>query len=73
VGIGRAQSVNQFGAGKMGKYRRARKALRRAKVVWSEFLLLSVFVVLFGAALTVNISDGPMFHMKGAWITHAMQ
>jgi hypothetical protein len=55
----------------MGKYRRARKTLRRAEAVWSEFLLLSVFVVLFGAALTVTISDGPMSHMKGAWVTHA--
>jgi hypothetical protein len=37
VGLGRAQSIDQFGAGKMGKYGRARKALRRAKAARSEF------------------------------------
>jgi hypothetical protein len=54
----------------------AKKSFRRAKLsqaVWRDFLLLSIFVLLFGAAMTATISDGSMPYMKGAWVTQAMR
>jgi hypothetical protein len=42
-----------------------------SKATWQDFLLLSAFVLLFGAAMTATISDGSMPYMKGAWVTQA--
>jgi hypothetical protein len=60
----------------MAKYRRTKKALRRARgtsSAWREFLLLSMFVMLLGAALTATWSSGSMSEMKGAWVAQAMR
>jgi hypothetical protein len=42
-------------------------------MTWREFVLLAMFVMLLGAAMTATISDGPLSHMKGSWVTHAMR
>ena len=68
----RAQPRNSNGAGTMAKFRSARKALRN-RTIWRDFVMLSMFVLLFGAALTATVSDGPMHQMKGAWVTQAMR
>jgi hypothetical protein len=55
---------------------RVKRIIRRAKLsqkAWQDFLLLSAFVLLFGAAMTVSISHGSMPYMKGAWVTQAMR
>jgi hypothetical protein len=54
----------------------AKGIFRRAKLImaaWQQFLLLSMFVSLFGAAIAANISDSSMTYMKGAWATQAMR
>lgn len=40
---------------------------------WREFLVLTIFVLLFGAALIANVSDGSLSHLRGAWVTQAMR
>jgi hypothetical protein len=55
----------------MAKFKNARKALR-TRTVWRDFFMLSMFAMLFGAALTATISDGPMHQMKGAWGAQAI-
>jgi hypothetical protein len=42
-------------------------------MTWREFVLLSFFVLLLGAAMTATISDGPLSQMKGSWVTHALR
>jgi hypothetical protein len=74
VEVGRAQWARAIGAGTMVKSRSARKTPgKRTDSVWKEFLLLSMFVVLLGAALTATWANGPMPQMKGAWVTQAMR
>lgn len=54
----------------------AKRTFRRVKLsmsAWRQFLLLSMFVSLLGAAITANVSDGSMTYMKGAWATQAMR
>jgi hypothetical protein len=40
---------------------------------WREFIVLTIFVLLFGAALIANLSDGSLSHVRGAWVTQAMR
>jgi hypothetical protein len=42
-------------------------------VSWREFIVLAVFVLLFGAAMIANVSDGSLSHVRGAWLTQAMR
>jgi|tagenome__1003787_1003787.scaffolds.fasta_scaffold20746554_4 hypothetical protein len=58
----------------MAKFKRNRKALREGTdKLWRDFLVLSVFVVLFGAALIGTMGSGSMPQMKGAWVAQAMR
>jgi ABC-type microcin C transport system permease subunit YejE len=56
----------------MAKFKNRRKALRN-RTVWRDFFMLSIFVMLFGAALTAIVSDGPLHQMKGAWVAQAIR
>ena len=38
-----------------------------------EFMVLTIFVLLFGTALIANVSDGSLSHVRGAWVTQAMR
>jgi hypothetical protein len=38
---------------------------------WREFIVLAIFVLLFGAAMIANVSDGSLSHVRGAWLTQA--
>jgi hypothetical protein len=40
---------------------------------WREFVVLAIFVLLFGAAMIANVSDGSLSHVRGAWLTQAMR
>jgi hypothetical protein len=40
---------------------------------WREFMVLTIFVLLFGAALLANVSDGSLSRVRGAWVTQAMR
>ena len=42
-------------------------------MTYRDYLWVSVFVILLGAAMTATVSDGPLSQMKGAWITQAMR
>jgi hypothetical protein len=35
---------------------------------WRDWVWVSVFVILFGAALIANVSDGSMSNLRGAWV-----
>jgi ABC-type microcin C transport system permease subunit YejE len=56
----------------MAKFKNSRKALRN-RIVRRDFFVLSMFVMLFGAALTAIVSDGPLHQMKGAWVAQAIR
>jgi hypothetical protein len=43
------------------------------EMTYRDYLWVSLFVILLGTAMTATVSDGPMSHMKGAWVTHAMR
>lgn len=70
VEVRRAWPRNPNGAGTMAKCKNRRKALRN-HTVGRDFFMLSMFVMLFGAALTVTVSDGPLHQMRGAWVAQA--
>ncbi len=70
--VRRAWLRNPNGAGTMAKFKSARKALRN-RTVWRDFFMLSMFVMLFGAALTATVSDGSLHQMKGTWVTQAIR
>jgi hypothetical protein len=58
----------------MAKFKRNRKAFRDGTAkLWRDFLVVSVFVVLFGAALMGTMGNGSMPQMKGAWVAQAMR
>jgi hypothetical protein len=40
---------------------------------WREFIVLAIFVLLFGAAMIANVSEGSLSHVRGAWVTQAMR
>jgi hypothetical protein len=40
---------------------------------WREFIVLAIFVLLFGAAVIANVSDGSLSQVRGAWLTQAMR
>ena len=39
--------------------------------MWREMVGLTFSVLLFGAALMANVTDGPMRDYRGSWVTHA--
>ena len=39
--------------------------------MWRELVGLSLMVVLLGAAIVANVTDGPMRGYRGSWLTHA--
>ena len=39
---------------------------------WQELVWVSVFVLLFGAALVANVSDGSLSHVRGSWVRPAV-
>jgi len=55
----------------MAKFKNSRKALRN-RTLRRDFFMLSMFVMLFGAALTATVSDGRLHQMKGAWVAEAI-
>jgi hypothetical protein len=38
---------------------------------WRDLVVLTFFVLLFGAAMMANVSDGPMHEYRGAWVSRA--
>jgi len=40
---------------------------------WRELVALTLFVLLFCAALVANVTDGPMSGVRGAWVAQAMR
>jgi hypothetical protein len=40
---------------------------------WRDYLLLTVFLALLGAAGAATIADGPLSNMKGAWVSQAIR
>ena len=40
---------------------------------WRELVWLVVFVLLFGAAMVANVSDGSMSQVRGAWVAQAIR
>jgi hypothetical protein len=45
----------------------------KINVTWRDYLLMTAFVFLFGAASVATVRDGLLSHMGGAWITQAMR
>jgi uncharacterized membrane protein len=43
----------------------------RQGAIWRELVGLIFLVLLFGAALMANVTDGPMRDHRGAWVTQA--
>jgi hypothetical protein len=39
--------------------------------MWRDLVALTVSVLLLGAAIIANVSDGPMREHRGAWVTRA--
>ena len=39
--------------------------------MWRELVGLTFLVLLLGAAMVANVSDGPMREYRGSWVTHA--
>jgi hypothetical protein len=42
-------------------------------MAWREFIVLTTFALLFGAAMVANVTNGPLPHLRGAWVTQAMR
>jgi hypothetical protein len=40
---------------------------------WGELLGLSFAVLLFGAAIMANVSEGPMQEVRGAWVAKVLR
>jgi hypothetical protein len=40
---------------------------------WGELLGLSFAVLLFGAAIMANVSEGPMSEVRGAWVAKVLR
>jgi hypothetical protein len=40
---------------------------------WRDYLLLTVFLALLGAAGAATIADGPLSNMKGGWVSQAIR
>ena len=38
---------------------------------WRDLVVLTFLVLLFGAAMMANLSDGPMREYRGAWVSRA--
>jgi hypothetical protein len=39
---------------------------------WRDLVVLTFLVLLLGAAMIANVSDGPMREHRGSWVTQAM-
>jgi hypothetical protein len=40
---------------------------------WRDYLFMTVFLVLLGAAGAATVQDGPLPNMKGAWVSQAIR
>jgi len=38
---------------------------------WRDLVALTFFVLLFGAAMVANVSDGPLHEYRGSWVARA--
>jgi hypothetical protein len=38
---------------------------------WLDLVVLTFMVLLLGAAMVANVSDGPMPEYRGSWVTRA--
>ena len=38
---------------------------------WRDLVVLTFSVLLLGAAIMANVSDGPMHEYRGAWVARA--
>jgi hypothetical protein len=38
---------------------------------WLDLVVLMFLVLLLGAAMIANVSDGPMTEYRGSWVTRA--
>jgi hypothetical protein len=38
---------------------------------WRDLVVLTFLVLLLGAAMIANVSDGPMSEYRGSWVTRA--
>jgi hypothetical protein len=36
---------------------------------WRELVVLTFLILLLGAAMIANVSDGPMSEYRGSWVT----
>jgi hypothetical protein len=39
--------------------------------MWRDWVALTVLVLLLGAAIIANVTDGPMREHRGAWVARA--
>jgi hypothetical protein len=39
--------------------------------MWRDLVALALSVLLLGAAIVANVSDGPMREHRGSWVAHA--
>jgi hypothetical protein len=42
-------------------------------MAWREFMVLTTFALLFGAAIVANVTDGRLHQLRGAWVAQAMR
>jgi hypothetical protein len=40
---------------------------------WRDYLFITVFLMLLGAAGAATVLDGPLPTMKGAWVSRAIR
>jgi hypothetical protein len=38
---------------------------------WRDLVVLTFLVLLLGAAMMANVSDGPMHEYRGSWVSRA--
>jgi hypothetical protein len=48
-----------------------RKGEGRMSWSWRDLVVLTFSVLLFGAAMMANVSDGPMREYRGSWVSRA--
>jgi hypothetical protein len=40
---------------------------------WREYLFVTLFLALLGAASAATVAEGPLSNMKGAWVSRAIR
>ena len=54
-----------------GNYKQPLDADKGGAAMSRDLVALALSVLLFGAAIAANVSDGPMREHRGSWVTHA--